>query len=185
MSTAPVRAVFLTGFMGAGKTAAGEALASRLGWRFVDLDARVEAREGRSIAEIFRADGEAGFRSAESAALREVIAELREGATVVALGGGTIAEPQNAAAIGRSGALVFLDAPLDVLRRRAEAGEGRPLLGLREEFATRYASRLSAYRGADLTVSTETRSAAEVAAEIATRLGLEQSRTGRGEGDKK
>jgi len=71
---ARVRAVILVGFMGAGKTSVGRALGGRLGWRFQDLDERVQAREGRSVADIFRESGETEFRRAEHAALRELLA---------------------------------------------------------------------------------------------------------------
>jgi len=162
--------------MGAGKTAAGEALSRRLGWRFVDLDARVEAQQGRRIAEIFATGGEAGFRRAEATALREVLAELEQSATVVALGGGTFAEPQNIAAVQDAGATVFLEASLGVLRERAgAAGQTRPLLGSEPDFARLYGERIASYRRAGVTVNTENKSAAEVAAEIAHRLGLEES----------
>lgn len=176
MSTAKARAVFLVGFMGAGKTATGKALAHRFGWRFVDLDARVEAREGRSIAQIFAADGETAFRRAEAAALREVIAELEQGAAVVALGGGTLVQEENAAAVQNAGTSVFLEAPVEALRRRAQSGGGvRPLLGSEPEFLELYRLRLEGYRKADLTIGTDHKSAAEVAAEIASRLGLERT----------
>jgi hypothetical protein len=89
--------VFLVGFMGAGKTATGEALAHLLGWRFVDLDARIEEREERSIAEIFKTDGESAFRQIETGVLGAVLAE-RKDRTVVALGGGAFSDPQNSLA---------------------------------------------------------------------------------------
>ena len=76
----PVRAVFLVGFMGAGKTSVGRALSRRLGWRFEDLDDRIQAREGRSVSEIFQQSGEAGFRQAERAALAELL-ELQQNGT--------------------------------------------------------------------------------------------------------
>src|SRR5882672_9348120 len=72
----PARAVFLVGFMGAGKTSVGSALASALGWRFVDLDARIVAKTGRTVAEIFQADGEASFRRLEHDELPLLLAEL-------------------------------------------------------------------------------------------------------------
>jgi shikimate kinase len=65
--------VCLVGFMGAGKTSIGRALAQRLGWRFLDLDDLVESREGRSIAEIFHRLGESGFRIAETSTLKELL----------------------------------------------------------------------------------------------------------------
>lgn len=186
MTTANPRAVFLLGFMGAGKTAVGRALAARLGCPFVDLDARVEAAAGRSIAELFANDGEAAFRRAELAALRQVIAELQGRPAVVALGGGAFLQPEIASVVRQTGTSVFLEAPLKVMRRRAEAaGKRRPLLGTPEEFAALYAARLPVYRTADLTVATRDRSAAEVAADIAARLGQVDPGSGRGEGDKR
>ena len=69
-----IRAVALVGFMGAGKSSVGRALSEQLGWMFEDLDERIERRERRKVAEIFRESGEAGFRKAEHAALRELLA---------------------------------------------------------------------------------------------------------------
>ena len=81
------RAVFLLGFMGAGKTSVGKALARRLGWRFVDLDQQIEMRAGQPIGEIFAAYGEHAFRTMETVALRQLLAELSHGSpAVVALG---------------------------------------------------------------------------------------------------
>jgi len=92
------RAVFLLGFMGAGKTSVGQALARRLGWGFVDLDQQIERRAGRTIAEIFAGSGEDAFRRIETAVLRELLAKLGHGSPlVVALGGGTPVREENAA----------------------------------------------------------------------------------------
>jgi len=71
--------VFLVGFMGAGKTSVGRALVQRLNWIFEDLDVRIQAREGRTLAEIFRDAGESEFRRAEHAALQHVLEELSGG----------------------------------------------------------------------------------------------------------
>ncbi len=89
--------VFLVGFMGAGKTTVGRALATQLGWRFIDLDDHIEARQKRSIAEIFRESGEIEFRRAEATELRNLLAGLPiAGAAVVALGGGAFVQKDNA-----------------------------------------------------------------------------------------
>ena len=69
-------AVFLVGFMGAGKTSVGRALADSLGWRFVDLDERIVACTGRTVAEIFTQAGEAAFRQMEHDELRVLLGEL-------------------------------------------------------------------------------------------------------------
>src|SRR5216684_6501646 len=66
-------AVSLVGFMGAGKTAVGRALAARLGWRFEDLDDVIQAREGCSVEQIFQQHGEAAFRDLERMAVREIL----------------------------------------------------------------------------------------------------------------
>jgi len=67
-----VNHVFLTGFMGAGKTTVGRLVAARLKRRFIDLDTLIEEREGLPVSEIFREQGEAGFRRAEHDALRSL-----------------------------------------------------------------------------------------------------------------
>ena len=87
-----VRAVVLVGFMGAGKSSVGAALGRRLGWPFEDLDERIQAREQRSIEQIFRLSGEPAFRQLEHAALNSLIAELDASAKVVAVGGGAFAQ---------------------------------------------------------------------------------------------
>src|SRR5260370_38013393 len=93
-----VRALFLVGFMGAGKSSVGRALGERLGWTFVDLDERIERREGRAVAELFRSSGEQKFRRAERAALDVLVKELRSAsAMIVALGGGAFVQKENAA----------------------------------------------------------------------------------------
>jgi len=75
--------------MGAGKSSVGRALGQRLNWIFEDLDDRIQAREGRTVAEIFRDSGESEFRRAERAALQDVLRELTGGGfRIVALGGG-------------------------------------------------------------------------------------------------
>ena len=96
-------AVFLVGFMGAGKSSVGRVLGQLLNWVFEDLDDRIEAREGRSVAQIFRDSGESEFRRAEHAALAQVLEELRGGsARIVALGGGAFVQKQNAAVLEAS-----------------------------------------------------------------------------------
>src|SRR5437868_3871670 len=119
------RVILLVGFMGAGKTSVGRMLAEQLHWRFVDLDDLVVAREGRSIAQIFEEAGESGFRSRESAALRELLSELKSsGDAVVALGGGALSQPANRAAIERSGfKKFFLAAPVEQLFQRCVSQE--------------------------------------------------------------
>ncbi len=170
------RAVFLVGFMGAGKTSVGQALARSLGWRFVDLDDRVIARERRSVAEIFRDSGEAAFRRAETAALRELLDELDgERPTVAALGGGAFVQDENAWLLTEAGdPMVFLDAEYEVLRQRCQAlGTERPLFEDESRFRALYETRRPHYLRAGVRVDTNNKSVGQVAAEIVHTLALQ------------
>jgi shikimate kinase len=114
----PASRIILVGYRGAGKTTVGPVLAVKLGWRFADCDDRVEETAGTTIAEIFRTEGEAGFRDRESAALEEL---LREEKIVLATGGGAVLREVNRAAMKRAGFVVWLTAPAEVLYHRLSA----------------------------------------------------------------
>ncbi len=168
-STERLRRIFLVGFMGAGKSSVGECLARELGYRFADLDREIERESRRSVAEIIREDGEPAFRRIEAAALREVAA-LSD--VVIACGGGTLSLPENRELIARTGISVWLDAPLDVMLDRCRGGGHRPLLGERDRMEALLASRLPAYRIADIGVDASTERPEALARRIAARLGL-------------
>lgn len=145
--------VFIIGFMGAGKTTTGRALARRIGSLFVDLDGRVEASLRMRVAQVFRERGESFFRAEEA---RQLAACARFGSLVVATGGGTFTLPGNRELIRRLGVSVFLDVPWGevVCRLPGKQGE-RPLFGTPEKAFELYAQRLPHYRFADLTVRPE------------------------------
>jgi shikimate kinase len=177
----PVNSVFLVGFMGAGKSSVGRALGQRLNWLFEDLDDRIQAREGRTVAEIFRDSGEAEFRRAEHAALQHVLQELRGGgARIVALGGGAFVQKENAALLKASGVpTIFLDAPVEELWQRcsdqaSETGAERPLLSSMQQFRRLYERRRGSYTKAFLKIQTESRPVETIAAEIARTLSLKK-----------
>jgi shikimate kinase len=169
-----LRAVFLVGFMGAGKTSVGQALSRILGLPFEDLDDRIQRREGKTIEQIFRESGEAEFRKAETAALRELLAELGASLRIVALGGGAFAQPGNAALIEEADVhSIFLDAPVEELLRRCEAEmKERPLRRSHKQFRALYEQRRTAYMRAAVRIETNGKDVEEVAAEVACSLGL-------------
>ena len=170
-----MRAIFLVGFMGAGKTSVGKVLSRHLGWPFQDLDDHIQAREGRTIEEIFRHCGEAGFRQVESAALRDLIARLDTAPRIVALGGGAFAQSGNAALLRQDGmAVVFLDGSADELYRRCEQHQQiRPMRQDLEQFRVLYEERRKSYLAAAVTINTENKDINTVATEVACRLGLQ------------
>ena len=175
----PARAVFLVGFMGAGKSSAGRALARQLDWPFEDLDERIQAREQRSIEQIFRESGEPEFRRAEHDALRELLAELGPSPRVVALGGGAFVRAENAALLEQAGVpVVFLDAPVEELFRRCqqERQVERPLRRDPEQFRRLYEARRPHYLAAALRIETHGKEIDAVAAEVARALGLQPDR---------
>lgn len=166
-----VRAIFLVGFMGSGKSSVGQELARRLRWDFLDLDARIEARERRTIPEIFRDRGEPGFRLVETAALCELTESL-ERDTVVALGGGAFAQERNRTLLCHW-PTVFLEAPIDELwRRSSEEKDIRPLRKDREQFAGLYEERLPSYRQAAVAVETAGKDLVSICTEIESALQL-------------
>jgi shikimate kinase len=162
--------VVITGFMGAGKTTVGRALARLLGETFIDLDDAVRELEGRGPRELIDEEGEEYFRGAETRALRRV---LEEGAArVVATGGGAWTLARNRALVAAHGCLsVWLDAPFDLcLRRILESGgpSDRPFARDPERARRLYEQRLAAYGLADLRVSvTPQSSGEELAARVA------------------
>jgi shikimate kinase/3-dehydroquinate synthase len=119
------RSIVLVGLMGAGKTAIGRRLATRLGLPFRDADAEIELAAGRSIAEIFARYGEAEFRDGE----RRVIRRLLAGPPLVlASGGGAFMDPDTRAAIRAAATSLWLRASHPVLLRRVAGRSHRPLL---------------------------------------------------------
>jgi shikimate kinase len=179
----PVRAVFLVGFMGAGKSSVGRALGARLNCEFEDLDDRIERSEGRAIAEIFRVSGEAEFRRLERSTLRMLLEELGSGERrVVGLGGGAFVQKENAELLAASGVLtVFLDAPVEELWQRcvkqaSEQGLNRPLLQSLEQFQTLFDGRRTSYLKASLRVETRGRTVNAIARELAEAIELKNLR---------
>jgi len=152
------RMVCLTGFMGSGKSTVGRMLAAQLAWHFVDLDSDIERHTGLPIAQIFEQKGEPVFRDIEHDCLTRVLgwASERDARVVLALGGGTFAQPRNAALIhnvdstARGGiAVVWLDCVIELLLQRCVLMGDRPLFRDEASFRRLYQERLPFYRQAD------------------------------------
>lgn len=130
--TTPLNVV-LIGFMGCGKTTLGSRLAEKLGFTFVDMDECIVKKAGRSIPEIFAADGEAGFRRIESEVLEELLTQEH---MVVATGGGVVTVPENHPKLKALGFIVWLNLPEKAIWSRVSRNRSRPLLRTKNPRAT-------------------------------------------------
>lgn len=169
--------VSLVGFMGAGKTTVGQALAARLRWQFLDLDDLIQIRAGRPISEIFQQDGETAFRDLERQLLREIVDASPGQATVLSLGGGAFIDNTNRQLLRENEIVtVFLDAPAEELFRRCvEPQTVRPLLRDAGNFRELFEQRRPAYMKASHCVQTAGREIVSIVDEIISRLVLETS----------
>ncbi len=158
----------LAGFMGAGKSTVGTRLARQLGWRFVDLDERIEEAAGIAIPEFFERHGEPAFRQLEADQLRAALGRAVEfhESTILALGGGTYAQPGAPEFLRNSGIpVVWLDTAIEILLSRCMTMTGRPLFRDEASFRALYSQRLPSYQLADFRVDSSG-DAALVVAEI-------------------
>ena len=164
MSAIVDRHLVLVGMMGSGKTTVGRAIATRLGRPLLDSDAMIEAREGRTVRDIFRSDGEDAFRLVETAVLAEALAWPEM--AVIAAAGGVVLRPENRRLLHDSRArVVWLRADPGLLADRVKGGSHRPLIDDDPEATLRqmYDDRAEMYREvADAIVTVDNRSVNEV-----------------------
>jgi shikimate kinase len=141
--------IYLVGFMTAGKTTVARALAARLAWRAEDVDELIEARERKTITEIFSRHGEPYFRGVEREILR-LLLPIRH--AVVATGGGTFMDPENRLTINRDGLSIWLDIPMEVVFARLPADGRRPLASDRMQMERLFALRQTGYAQAHVRI---------------------------------
>jgi shikimate kinase len=155
----PISGLYLVGFMASGKTTIGRALAQELGWPFIDIDTEIEAREGRAISQIFAERGESLFREVET----EVIRQFAAGSSaVIALGGGAFVQPANRELIENSGVAVWLDCPLEIIRKRLGDDSARPLAANRNGLEKLFADRRPLYARANYRIEVDTDNLPEI-----------------------
>jgi shikimate kinase len=161
-----VTRIYLIGFMGAGKTSVGWRLAKKLGWKFIDLDDEIERGEGRSVAEIFRDDGEAGFRQIERNCLKKLSSSATSEKSVIALGGGTFLDPENRTVAEGTGLTVWLKVSFSTVAGRVKIDGTRPKFPSKEQAELLYESRGPYYALAKVHISTDHGTPETVADEI-------------------
>lgn len=160
--------IVLVGMMGAGKSSVGRVLAQRLGRQLLDSDDMIEAQTGRTVREIWNAEGEPTFRELETSVLAEAVAA--DEPSVIAAAGGVVLSEANRAALANSAAhVVWLLADVDLLLERVKNGMHRPLLDADPEgtLRTMFDTREPLYKEvADAIVSVDHRTINDVAGAV-------------------
>lgn len=164
--------IVLIGFMGAGKSTVGSALAEKLNFSFVDTDALIEQRSEKKIKDIFTEEGEAAFRKIESQVVKEISAREDH---VIAGGGGVVLDPQNVQALKKNGTIVYLKADPQVILKRIHGTHFRPLLEVpapEAEIRKLLSAREKIYQEvADVVVDTSNLSVEDVVKEVVAKVG--------------
>ena len=170
--------IYLTGFMGSGKTTVGTILAERLNYEFIDLDVLIEDREKRPITAIFKDNGESYFRNIEKQYLHKISESAQK---IVSLGGGALIDEDNQNFTKSRGVLVYLKVTPAEIYKRIKHATDRPLLlkddntlCSEEEFSARieklFKQREPGYLSAHVSVNTVGKSPAEIVQEIVSHI---------------
>jgi shikimate kinase len=169
--------IYLTGFMGAGKSTIGKILAQRIGYRFYDTDHLVMRGFGKPVSVIFEQNGEEAFRNAEILVLNEL---AQRSNVVVSTGGGTLVRDETFAIARESGLLIYLRAPVsDLYERVIFSPKDRPQVDVPEQesiFHEYFEQRRHYYERSDFTVDTVNRKPDDVVRDIMTALNLKATR---------
>ena len=156
----------LIGFMGTGKTTVGRLVAEQLGFEFLDTDELIQARTGRTIADIFAKEGEPAFRALEKQIVQELSAREK---TVISTGGGLPTNPENLAALKSFALVVCLWASPEKIWERVRNQSHRPLLhdaDPQKKIRELLAVREPFYKQADVLINTDLRSVREATQQI-------------------
>jgi len=163
-----MKAIYVTGFMGAGKTTIGKQLAEQLQLRVMDTDQMIEEIYGKSITEIFAEDGETTFRMYE----KEILKTLPTDNIVITTGGGIVIQKENREWMRENGIVIYLHCEPEEIFRRLAHDNTRPLLkqNKKEEIRRLLLERLPYYKEANITVNTTKLAVQEVVDDIVKRL---------------
>jgi len=158
--------IVLTGFMGAGKTTIGRALAKKLQMRLVDIDEEIEKEQKMSINDIFSRHGEPHFRDIETAMIQEL---SRDKNIIISTGGGAVLRDENMEALKENGIIFCLNATAETILERTGRNQDRPLLKVenpKEKITELLAYRRPFYERAGIMIETDGKTPLEVVQEI-------------------
>ncbi|MBB5354462.1 shikimate kinase [Anoxybacillus mongoliensis] len=163
-----MKAIYLTGFMGAGKTTIGKRLGEVLQLPVIDTDAYIEQQVGKTIATIFAEEGEEAFRAYE----REVLKKLPTEHIVITTGGGIVIQEENRQFMRKHGIVIYLHCELHELFRRLMGDTTRPLLmeNKKSQMKQLFEQRLPWYHEAHITIDTTNRTVNDIVETIVSLL---------------
>ncbi|WP_165996643.1 shikimate kinase [Bacillus sp. Cs-700] len=165
-----MKAIYLTGFMGSGKTTVAEELSKALALPSEDTDKHVTKMQGREIPVIFESEGERAFRSYETASLKDLPTEN----IIISTGGGIVLSEKNRSFMKQNGTMIYLHCEPEEIVKRLEGDTSRPLLAgdnKQDKINAIFTERLPLYREADYEIETTNRSVKDIVAEICQRIG--------------
>ncbi|MCA0991022.1 shikimate kinase [Pseudalkalibacillus hwajinpoensis] len=165
-----MKAIYLTGFMGSGKTTVAEELSKALALPSEDTDKHITKMQGREIPVIFESEGEKAFRSYETASLKNLPTEN----IIISTGGGIVLSEKNRSYMKQNGTMIYLHCEPEEIVKRLEGDTSRPLLAgdnKQNKINTIFTERLPLYREADYEIETTNRSVQDIVAEICQRIG--------------
>lgn len=163
-----MEAIYLTGFMGAGKTTVGQQLAQNMKLPVIDTDQEIVKKLNKSIKEIFEENGEAFFRDQETKTLKE----LPTKDVVITTGGGIVIKDENRAWMKEHGHIVMLHADIDTIYERVSSDKTRPLASKKskQELNDLYQSRVNFYDDCTILIETDQKNIEDIVNEISIRL---------------
>ncbi len=160
--------IYLVGFMGSGKSTIGNILAQKLNMKFVDVDTEIEKKEDMKISDIFKEKGEPYFRELEK---KEIEKLTQKENLVVSTGGRLGADLENMKKMKKTGIVIWLDVPLNIILERCKNDQNRPLLQQSiEDLKKLYENRKKVYSIADIHINVTNQTPEEIVKEILKRL---------------
>lgn len=159
-----MKSIYITGYMGVGKTTIGKALSKELHMEVVDTDQKIEEQKEKAIRYIFAEEGEMVFREYESEMLRSLPVQN----VIITTGGGIIERAENRKWMKENGTVVYLYCDPHVIAERLREDTTRPLFQKKDidAFITKFESRRAYYEEADIHIDTTNKSVKQIMNEL-------------------
>ncbi|KAA0762627.1 shikimate kinase [Bacillus sp. SH5-2] len=165
-----MKSIYITGYMGAGKTTVGKALSKELHIDVVDTDQKIEEKQEKAIRDIFAEEGEIAFREYES----EMLRSLPVHNVIITTGGGIIERAENRKWMKENGTVVYLYCDPHVIAERLREDTTRPLFQKKDidAFVAKFESRRAYYEEAEIYIDTTNKSIEQIMNELKAKINV-------------